>query len=170
MGTKTIKLDLQTGDKIAKGIGRPLKTARPYFQTLGVMIDKDTQETFRSQGRRSGNPAWKPFSPLTLRMASGKFRIRYGTDKQGIKGGQGKPRKGIRRYSNSSKLLQASGLFRKSFRVMRVTNSSLKYGTVHQLGGKIGSNPERQVLFITPRDNARYSETFRKFIDKGIKF
>ena len=170
-----------------KGLNKPIDNAKPYFIILGQMIDRDTTQTFRLKGARSGNPAWKDFSPKTLATRLGTPKIRYGTDKKPkrtakqlaeykikynllFKPGPMKGYKSDRRYSKSSKLLQASGGFRNSFRVTRTTKQGLKFQTVHRLGGKIGSNPLRQVLFVTKGDLERYQKQFKIFVDKGIVF
>ena len=165
MATKTIRLDKRGIDRIIKGFERPLTKGKDFFNILGGLIDRDTDRQFDNQGAAGGMRkipakfAWPPFSPRTLQSSGGTFRKRPGTD-----------RAIGRRYSFGSKLLVASSLFKKSFKVMRTGRTFLKYGAVHKLRGKIGSNPERQVLIVTPTDRQRYGLIFSKFVDKNLIF
>jgi hypothetical protein len=167
-GSKTIKFkDLP--ETLRKGLTRPLKKTREYFSLMGALIDRQTQMQFRSEGGRAGTK-WKAFSPATLQSPSGLYNIRYGTDLKGRPKGTYTPgkKRDIRRYSASSKLLQASGLFRKSFEVKKITNKNVVYGTNHELAGTIGSKPERQVLVVTDRDRQEFQRQFTKFYDKEL--
>jgi phage gpG-like protein len=150
--SKAIKFDAAGVQTIVAAIGKPIKNTTQFFTDLGAMIDRDTQLTFGLSGARSGMPKWQPISAKLF----GKRRP--GTD--GAKS---------RRYDEASKPLLASGLFQKSFRVTRVSNGYMKFETVHELGGKIGAKPRREVLFITDEDKRNYSRLFRNFIDKGIR-
>jgi hypothetical protein len=178
MATKTfIGFNKKTTDAILKGMSKPIKDNRRFFSLLRILIDQATQLTFRLQGARGGHPGWKGFSPATLRMPSGTFNIRYGTDLTGRPKGTytpGKIRPGVRRYSESSKLLQASGGFKRSFKSIFIKNGELLYGIsglkMRNLGKKIMSDPERQVLFVTPGDRKQWGILFKNFIDQGIKF
>jgi phage gpG-like protein len=153
--------------KLKEGISKPVENAEPYFKLLSIEIDRGVQQQFRREGRTGGPrriPAshqWDPFSANTLFTSPKtlKFNKRPGTDKSKR-----------RRYSFKSKLLQASGGFRKSFRTTNVRKDGLKYQTVHKLGGKIGKSPFRPVLFVTDFDIKRFQNMFGKFIDKGIEF
>ena len=181
-----------------KGIGKPIKQALPYFQQLAIMIDTDTQNQFRSQGARSGKP-WKLFNNgrgagfydtkkgSTTRTAKGTWNIRYGTDKNPkrnkkqlrayktandlwFKSGKMKGYESDTRYALNSKLLQKSGDFRKSFKATKITKNMVKYETNHELAGKIGKYPERQILAVTANDIRRYTAKFKSFVSKGIVF
>jgi hypothetical protein len=170
MATKVFKIDSSTDARrfaqaYAKGISKPILNALPYFKLLSLQINRDVQQQFRNEGA-SGGPrkipnefTWKPFSINTLLTKSGKFKKRPGTDESKT-----------RRYSFNSKLLKASGSYRKSFRTTRLWKNGMKYQTVHELGGKIGTNPFRPVLFVTDFDLLRYNSMWQKFIDRGIKF
>lgn len=144
---------------LTKGLLKPLKSALPFFKVLGQTIDNDVQFQFRNNGVAGGIRSipqsfkWKPIS----KNSYGK--IRPGTD--GSK---------TRRYDASSKPLQASGNFRKSFSISDVTNNSVTYSTNHKLRKVIGARPFRPVLFVTDKDIERYSKDFKTYIDKGIKF
>lgn len=169
--SKTVKLK-DFPETFVKGLKNPLGNAGDFFKTLGVVIDRDTILQFKTQGARGGSK-WKKLNNNTLRTKAGTYNIRYGTDLKGRTKGTYKPgalRKGIRRYSSSSKPLLASGLFQKSFRIMTVNKRGLKYGTDHELAGKIGSNPTRQVLVVTKNDLETYEKMWAKHWNKEIKF
>jgi hypothetical protein len=188
MATKTfIGLDKATRDAIQKGISKPIRNSTKYFQTLALIIDQNTQNTFRLEGARAGHSKWKKLSNQTLhptKMRNGqkvivmnKWNIRYGTDLSGRPKGSYIPfekRKGIRRYSSSSKIFQASGGFRKSFKTIAIRNGQLIYGigglNMRKLGKDIMSDPERQVIFVTKTDLDNYRKLFVNFVDRGIKF
>lgn len=170
------KLRFEEGElrNLLESIGRPIVNARSFFALLAREIDTDVQMQFRNEGAAGGprkipgDLAWRPFKETTLRNPkTGTWKIRYGTDMSG-KGMRGKYRPEARRYSANSKLLQASGQFRQSFTVLSVTNDRMEYGTRHRLSGKIGSNPERQVLFVTDADKDRWARSFSSYIAKGI--
>jgi len=167
---KTVSFNRKGIEVIIKGIGRPLRFTKQFFASLGSVVDRNTQLNFRFQGARSGGTAWPVFSEKTLKSKTGKFKIRYGTDLMGRPGMQGRKRTKIRRYSNASRLLQASGLFKLSFRVLRFTKKELLFGSRHRLAGKIGSKPERQTVTVTNNDLITFSRMWRRFILAGMKF
>jgi hypothetical protein len=177
----TLNLNSGTRFKLEKMLARPFKNIRQFWTSLALMIDQDTQLTFRHEGARAGRKKWAGFSPKTLTTKVGTKKIRYGTDLRPLPpdrlralraawgwAHRGEMRKGVRRYSSSSKLLQASGLFRKSFGIIKMARDQLIYGTKHQLAEKIMGVKNRQVLFITPQDEQRYLSQFRLFYLKGL--
>lgn len=97
---------------------------------------------FRKEGEYAGHPHWKPFTQNTLhpqRRGGGHyplFNIRYGTDMSGKKPKR-PPRAKVRRYSDSSKLLQASGQFRNSFTIWPRGKMVSEVGTRHRLAKHI---------------------------------
>jgi hypothetical protein len=145
--------------RIAQGIQGPFKSTRRMFVQLGTMIDRDTILTFKKEGGYQDRIKWPGFSPKTVKTKNGTWKIRYGTDLTGRPGMQGKYRPGIRRYSANSKLLQASGGFRNSFKIIKIGNEKMTYGTTHKLAGKIGSNPVRNPLQYTNKDQSTYTRT-----------
>lgn len=164
-------------ERIAKGIAGPFKSTRRMFMMLGVQIDRDTQLTFKGQGAYTGRQKWVSFNKgrgvgfmgSTTRTKKGTWKIRYGTDQSGV-GSQGKFRPGARRYSMSSKLLQASTQFKQSFRILKVGNMNMLYGTRHRLAEEIMSNPARPAIQYTRVDRDRYAKTIIGWWSKGIKF
>jgi hypothetical protein len=169
----TIRLDKDTKNKFRKLFLNPFKDIRQYWTALLLMIDRDTQLTFRGQGARKGKPgAWEDYSPNTLVSKSGTWNIRYGTDLRGRPKGSyipGKLRRGIRRYSFSSKLLQASGMFRKSFGLIKMTRRRLEYGTQHKLAEDIMGTKNRNVLHVTASDEKRYLDLFGRWYVRGMR-
>lgn len=105
------------------------------FMVLGTFVDREVQVTFAriaatgtSDQIAANRTVWKGYSLKTLHPVYeveyqaynphlDKWNKRYGTD-----GSRGK-------YSESSKLNQKSGTFRKSFRMMQLTSRSMRYGT-----------------------------------------
>lgn len=137
-------------------LGFQSKNIRDFWKVLAVSFDQNTQQTFRGEGYRGvGTESWPVFSPRTLHPSKkykinshesiaidlNKWNRRPGTD--GAKS---------RRYTAGSKLLQASGLFKSSFRIISENNQRIVYGTKHRLAEDIMSKPERQVLMVTDRD------------------
>jgi hypothetical protein len=152
--------------KIADALEEPFRQSRKFLTRLGTVMDRDTSLVFRNEGNYSGHDKWKFFSINTLVTKRGTWKIRYGTDRKGRAKGTYKPgvlRPGIRRYSPQSKLLQASGGFRKSFGVQRILNQRLIYGTNMEIAKDIMSDPVRNVLEVTKQDEQRYFNMWSKF-------
>jgi len=173
---KTYKLEPGVMKKILAGVAAPSKKYRDYFSILGTMIDTDVRITFRQEGQRGGRPKWHPFSEGTLRTPRGTWNIRYGTDLRGRPKGSyipGQLRKGVRRYSPTSKLLQAGRGFSRSFGIRSITDRQLVYGTNHAKAEEIMRSPasrfHRPVLFVTAGDKERYAKRFKNWWLKGMK-
>lgn len=191
MPTTTLPFNKQSLERIVRGMSRPLTQTRSFFQLLGSWAHQQTQITFRSQGARSGNLPWPPFSPKTLATSLGTWKIRYGTDKNPKRtaaelasyktknklwyvSGPMKGYRNERRYGKNSKLLQASGQFRKSFHIIGVRDKRMIYGTRHSLADKIIGNPSnfrryRPVLFMMPNDYTVINRMWFKWYDSKIK-
>jgi hypothetical protein len=167
---KTMKFNNRAVRVITDGLLKPFRDIRNYWVLLGAKIDQQTQQTFRGLGKRTGGGEnWKDFSPKTLKTKKGTWKIRYGTDLKG-KGMQGTFRKGVRRYSSGSKLLQASGGFKKLFRPLKITKRGLLYGTRFKIAEEIMSNPARPVLFISDTDRSQFFRLFRTFVNRKMTF
>ena len=111
----------------------------------------------------------------TTLTESGTRKIRYGTDLRGAgmhgtRGKIGYVRKGVRRYTGRSRMLQASGAFKKSFRPLAITSKGLMYGTRFKNAEGIMSNPARPVVFVTEKDRHSYFYLFRRFVTENIRF
>lgn len=150
----------------------PLQGIVKFWTMLGLKLDQFAQLTFRTSGARSGHKQWAGYSLLTLHPhwkavkssfpeASGyhynpmKWNRRLGTD--GAK---------TRRYSDSSKMLMASGGFAKSFTILDISKDHLIYGTRHKDAVEIMADhgKERPVLFITSSDRQEIYNMFRNYV------
>jgi hypothetical protein len=178
------------------GLIKPTIKGKLFFRKLSsIVVDVDLQQQFRREGKAGGPrkiPSkweWPKFSENTLKTKAGTPRIRYGTDKKPkrtreelakykadsnipvpIPVGKMKGYRSQRRYSDSSKLMQASGSFRRSFGTIKITNKVLEYGTKHPLRKKIGKWPRRRFLFVTDQDNIRYANVYKRFYKESLKF
>lgn len=162
----------QAYQRIAKGITAPFKSTRRMFMQLGALIDRDTMLTFRHEGSYQGRERWTRFNygrgvgfydtvkGSTTRTRTGKWKRRPGTD--GSK---------TRKYGMNSKLLQASGSYKNSFKIIKIGATKMRYGT--QYGGKLAeyimSNPHRPIIQYTTRDEKRYSDLIYRWWFKNIR-
>lgn len=170
MSTREIRLK-QLGPVLQKMLLRPGMKSLELMKLLALRQDRFAQDAFQTEGG-SNKKKWRKFSPKTLRTPKGTWKIRYGTDLRGRPPGSFKPfvlRPGVRRYSSNSKLLQASGLFRKSFQLMSLAKDRFKYGTNHQLAEKIMSGPQRQVLVFGAMQKTTFLNVARAFVDRNLK-
>lgn len=194
---KSYKLDDKTIKNITDLISAPLANPISFFKELALKIDQQTQLTFRLLGARSGHEAWLTYNKGkghinggTTKTKAGTWKIRYGTNLNAasVKGKKriekrkasllkstgsliGPHRLGVKRFSTNSKMLQASGTFRKSFQELtwRTDRKGFTYGTNFPNAEQIMSNPTRQVLFITPKDRQEYANLFLKYVKENIK-
>ena len=122
------------------------------FRDLGMYVDRETQLTFSRIGASGtadqtayNRTVWKGYSPFTLHPTImgypiyTKWKKRFGTD--GSKG----------RYTENSKLNQKSGLFRKTFRGLELSERNMVYGTDHPYAGNL----------LKKRPAINYDETMR---------
>ena len=148
--------------RIAKGIASPFKSTRRMFMGLGAMIDRDTMLTFKKEGAYLDREKWTDFGRGVgvgyYLNKNGTFKKRPGTD--GAKS---------RRFSSNSKLLQASGSFKNSFRIVKIGADRMKYGTQHKLGEYIMSDPSRPTVQYTRKDQGRYSNLIYNWWFKNTK-
>lgn len=158
--------------KIAIGLEGPFKSTRRMFMLLGVQIDRDTMLTFKKEGDYKGREMWPRYARSTmekLKTYPDLGKIRYGTDLKGRPGMQGQFRgKSIRRYNDSSKLLQASGSFKNSFRIIKIGKDLMKYGTTHQKASDIMRR--RPAIQYTNDDKNRYTKTILTWWSGNMKF
>lgn len=170
---KTITFDANGIKKIQNGFMRVIRDSGKFFDLMAVRVDTDVQLMFKGLGKRPGvgGSGWKPFSVFTLhpswRTKSGRkvdtsrWNKRYATDGS------------VGRYSPSSKMMQASGSFRRSFRVIKKDDNTLEYGTNYELAQEImsgGGKNKRQVIVFSGKDEVRYRNLFLKYIKDGVKF
>jgi hypothetical protein len=111
------------------------------------------------------------------------WKIRYGTDMKGMDkntltelkkkwgwGHRGYMRSGARRYGPNSKLLQASGSFMRSFRIMNINSEGVSYGTAYERAMEImaGKDKPRPVLFVTEQDTKFIARQFVEFARRNL--
>lgn len=166
---KVIKFDERAGAIIANGLKNPLKKTKNYFDQLGLKVDQQTQLTFKVLGARQGHKKWIGFNRgrgtsymgSTTRTKAGSWNIRRGTDNSRT-----------RRYGAGSKLLQASGGFRQSWKILKTTKNRLLYGSTMKIAKLImsGRKAPRPVLFVMNKDRKDIGTSFKNFYLRGIKF
>jgi len=168
-----IKIDTSQVKELVKKFESIGSQGIEFFNLLGIKIDQMTQLTFRMLGARSGMPKWRGYSLLTQHPSWKANDSKYPS----YKGKHYNPdrwnrRRGTdnakgRRYSEGSKLLQASGGFRQSFKINKATNKSLTYGTNHNIAKEIIG--DRPVLFFTDSDSSIVGKMFLRFIKEKLK-
>lgn len=157
-------------------LGRPIRDSKQFFVKLATLIDKDVALTFRNEGKITGRKAWKSFSMRTLHPSwkahgsiiidHSKWNKRPGTDDSVT-----------RRYSNNSKLLQASGGFKKMMTLpnakIKLTNKVLRYGARdEEFANKImsgGGKAHRPVLAIGSRELGMFRQLYKTWSELKIK-
>jgi hypothetical protein len=177
---KTYQFTKEDMKRMLKDMSAPFLSTKEYFANLGARMDRDTTLVFRNEGAVYGRPKWTPFSPKTLKTRLGTWNIRYGTDKKPkrtarelrayktknnlwFKPGPMKGYKSDRRYGPNSKLLQASGGFRRSFKVLSIGKLTMDYGTKMEEAEDIMDKPNRPVLMVTPAQEKSYQRMWRNF-------
>ncbi len=171
--TTVIDLNKDSVKKFTDVFEKPLQQTDVFFKLLGAKVHQKTMLTFRHQGERDDHKKWLNYNwgkghilGGSTRMKSGTWRIRYGTDMKGRPGMQGIPRKTQRRYSETSKLLQASGEFMRSFRVTETDKKHMRYETNHEKASLIMRR--REVLFVTKNDLIEIRKMFLSFYKAGL--
>jgi hypothetical protein len=171
---------------IAKSMAAPFRETKEFFIKLGARYSRDTNLVFRMQGAAFGRRKWRPFALSTLRTKRGTPKIRYGTDKKPkrnaaqlaryktdnnlwYKPGKMKGYKSDRRYGPNSKLLQASGGFKRSFEVIKTSKRRMIFGTRMKEAADIMSKPTRNVLGVSRKQEEAYSRMWLLFYDKKFK-
>lgn len=202
----TMTLNDDSIRRISDGLTRSLKNAKPFFDVMINEIHQNTMLTFRTEGARSGHPRWKSFNNgkgvkalgSTTRTKAGTWNIRLGSDDRPrrnavqlkewksylIKKGKWSmyktgPMPGYEndvRYSASSKLLQSSGSFMRSFGrpsgIWETTDNNMRYGTrYHSKKGVTAKDiiGDREVLFLTEQDHRKIRTDFLAFVKKGLQ-
>ena len=146
------------------GWAEQIMRSRPLMAAISAFNLQQIFKTFRTQGARDGMRPWREFSTYTLhpvyyladetpKIAISTWNIRYGTDMKG-KSPRRKRGANVRRYSGSSKLLQASGGFRNSFRsILTSQKRSIVGSTLEKAEDIIGDRP---VIRISNRDKSNF--------------
>lgn len=186
----TVKLDKNGINRIKAMIERPISQTRSFFGLLGLKMDQNTQLNFRLLGARSGHKKWLNYNlgkghilGGSTRSKTGLWKIRYihkpkRTRKElaeyirneNISIVPGRPLRGYeseRRYSPSSKLLQNTGQFRASFKVLAFDRKHVRFGSEMKNADVIQSHG-REVIFVTNTDLREWAGMFRDFVDRNM--
>ena len=170
-------------------ISNPINKTETFFQNLASYFSQQTNLTFQLEGARGGHPKWKDLSLRTIMSRVGTRKLRYGTDMKPTRTrselatyrheiGWGWGRSGFmpgytgrRRYDTDSKILQASGSFKQSFRPLAVNRGGMIFGSNYiSADGKTTASMiagKREVLFITPMDKMFITMAFKDFYEKA---
>jgi hypothetical protein len=171
MSTTTMKLDDNAIRYITKGLLQPTEKSLDLMKAIGTKLQQNTDITFRTLGARDGHSRWLDYNKGrghfpggSTQYASGKWKKRIGT---------GSP-KTSKRYSASSKMLQATGGFRKAWGVIQTEDKKLTYGVQNDwedLAGNIikDHGAVREVLFITDNEYEGYQRLALAWFIKNIK-
>lgn len=160
INTEDFRKEIQ---RLVLKLGVPNKYIRKFWSVLAVKFDQNTKQTFKGLGYRGyGTEKWPGYSPYTLHpVTNGKLNYNLWNRRPGTDGSA------KRTYSASSQLLQASGLFKASFRVQSANNNKIEYGTRHELAKDIMKN--RPVLTVTDDDRDRIKKSYLSFYTQALK-
>lgn len=113
----------------------------PVMRDIGGLLEKETNDTFRAQGR----PAWQPLSQATiLNRLMGKTKDGKSKGIASVRTKAGKLRASARRKLEAGlAILQDTGVLRNSIRARAARDSVtigsvLEYAAIHQFGGMAG--------------------------------
>lgn len=128
----------------------------PAMRDIGGLLEKETEENFRAQGR----PPWPPLSQATiLQRLAGRDKEKKRKKVSGVFRKDGSLRAAAkRRLDGGLMILQDTGVLKGSIRafpdkVSVTIGSPLEYAAIHQFGGMAGRNrkvriPKRQFIPI----------------------
>ena len=126
-------------DRLAKAA----RDLRPAMRDIGGLLEKETDDTFRAQGR----PAWPPLSQTTiLNRLMGKTRDGKSKGIASVLTKNGNLRASAKRkLEGGLAILQDTGALRSSIRAHPdrdsvTVGSVLEYAAIHQFGGMAGRN------------------------------
>jgi len=170
MATTTMKLDDSAIKYITKGLLQPIEKSTELMKLIGQKLDQNTQTTFRLEGARDGHTRWLDYNRGKGHLPGGSTQYKDGRWKRRAGTDNAKTRK----YSPSSKMLQASGGFRKAFGVIETTENNVLYGVQsdwEDLAGKIieDHGAVREVLFVTENEYEGYQRLALAWFVKNIK-
>lgn len=138
MATQTTIQFGELPELLTTRFGNVEKNAEVAFKNIGSFVDREVQLTFSriaatgTQDQVAYNDTvWKGYSPYTLHPKNkgglglgfvfDEWRVRYGSN--GSKG----------RYSAASKMNQKSGSYRRSWRIQKVNQYGMSYGSFYEL-------------------------------------
>ncbi len=173
------------------------KDADQITTAIGLYWIREIDRTFQTEGARAGLPGWPRRSRATEETRVGTSRLAYGTDmsptlnraqfadarseamsiglwrwgQRGFFPGY----EGKRRYDRSPRLLQVSGSFRQTFRILARSNRGVLVGTrpfMRTPSGIVRASDimrGRPVISITDRDRHAMVKTVLTAIRSAVK-
>lgn len=148
------------------------KDSEVVMKQLGAFVDREVQLTFAriASTGTSDQPAynkttWKGYSQSTLHPINShgefnlsRWRSRYGTDHS-----KGK-------YAESSKLMQKSGSYRRSWGILKYNAQGMTYGSTYGEDSKLlfGLLKDRPVLNVDSDMIDSFSTIWGAFVRKAI--
>jgi hypothetical protein len=174
-----MKFDDAAIQRITKGLLQPIDNRVELLKVIGTKLQQNTDVTFRLLGARDGHAKWLDYNKGEGHIPGGTTMNKRGEFKGTKAKGIWKRRGGTdnakgRKYSFNSKMLQASGGFRKSFGLIQTTDDKLTYGVQpdwQDLAGKIisGHGAVREVLFVTENEYDGYKKLAVAWFANKIK-
>lgn len=148
----TITVESAVVEAALDRLARAARDLRPAMRDIGGLLEKETDDNFRAQGR----PHWKPLSQATiLNRLMGKTKDGKSKGIASVLRKDGDLRLAARRkLEGGLAILQDTGVLRGSIRVysdkssvtigaarvMTKAGSPLEYAAIHQFGGMAGRN------------------------------
>lgn len=148
----TITVESAVVEAALDRLARAARDLRPVMRDIGGLLEKETDDNFRAQGR----PHWKPLSQATiLNRLMGKTKDGKSKGIASVLRKDGDLRASARRkLEGGLAILQDTGVLRGSIRVysdkssvtigaarvMTKAGSPLEYAAIHQFGGMAGRN------------------------------
>lgn len=148
----TITVESAVVEAALDRLARAARDLRPAMRDIGGLLEKETDDNFRAQGR----PHWKPLSQATiLNRLMGKTKDGKSKGIASVLRKDGDLRPAARRkLEGGLAILQDTGVLRGSIRVysdkssvtigaarvMTKAGSPLEYAAIHQFGGMAGRN------------------------------
>ena len=146
----TITVESAVVEAALDRLARAARDLRPAMRDIGGLLEKETDDNFRAQGR----PRWKPLSQATiLNRLMGKDREGRSKGISSVLRKDGDLRASAKRkLEGGLAILQDTGVLRGSIRVysdkssvtigaarvMTKAGSPLEYAAIHQFGGMAG--------------------------------
>jgi len=120
-----IKINGKSVKRMLKDLEIRANDSRPFFVLLGVKLRNMVVTMFRESGGRYGRASWPPIDKSMYEVI--KRKDGKGDRKRIIRKGTDGSKK--RLYSPSSKPLQASGGYMKSFKTQKATSKGMIFGS-----------------------------------------
>lgn len=146
----TINVTISGDKEINRSINKvrdEIKNAKPILRKIGDKLVTYFKDNMNSEGVKLLKKRWQALKPETLAQ---KSKLGFG----------------------NKKILERTGKLRKGIKTTELTKSQVtvsnrvKYYPYHQVGGKQGRPPQRQMLGV----NKDVEDIVMKEIEKAIKF